>query len=289
MTNDRDNYNAEPLRRPLAPNVEELLDALQAVHHKIRRVRKLTAHLLEELKRETPNVALAYNLTSRLAQMNVGDFLPAKLVHLVNSLVDSVSREFDRFRVEYGPRLKDACERLGFELQGRYPKFQLNHTIPLFIFIDDISRKVQVHRKTIKGDISVEAVIDALRQELQRLTGEPFDAVLFLDKLFIAYKNVLTNKGLTPERAAYVNIHEVYQQLKTLMEQQGNGETTSALKYPLDQFASDISRLLRESRLETSEGWTVELAPGRGKGKVFLFDPRVSRFRYIALIAFRRR
>jgi hypothetical protein len=275
---DRSSQQAAPTG--LSPSTrekgEQALGALKGTAQQIKRAERLLRRVVT-----APNVTVAHDRVQELRRLKLDENLTGPVLGPISEIIEDVAADFRLYLAEYGSRLHDACSDLGWVVGGHYPEFWVNHT--LRVFIDDQRTRAQVQGKRLRGDISVEAVVTALQEEVQRLTGGTFDADAFLCRLSVAYEAALADRQPRLEPGQYVALGDVYQELRRVM-----AERPADTGYPEDRFAADLSRLLQSGRLRMPDGRTLELAPARGKGRVFLYDPQVGRARYLGLIRFQR-
>lgn len=135
--------------------------------------------------------------------------------------------------------------------------------------IDDQKYRATVgtrfNSRRLTGDISVDAVAEAVRVELQRLFDRPFDPEQFLGDLFRAYELALTSEGRPGRHGEPVSIFTVH---KFLVFSRQSDRTFHSVQpshfrpYLPDEFAVDLGRLL-EAGSTRLDGLSLHLHPVR--------------------------
>lgn len=153
-------------------------------------------------------------------------------------------------------------------LEGRLNEgYRIRHVIQ--VRIDDRKYRATVgtsfQSRQLTGDISVDAVAEAVRAELQRLFGRPFDPERFLNDLVRAYELALTAHGHAGRIGEPVPILTVHKFLAVYRQAQRAFHTTEHRHfrpYPPDEFAVDLGRLLESGRTRVDR-YCLRLHPVR--------------------------
>ena len=153
--------------------------------------------------------------------------------------------------LHYGTLLREALQRDGCTVEGRFPEYLVNKVIK--VEIDEQRRRARIrtrfHAITLQDDISVAAVADAVRKEVQRLFQRPFDAHEFLQVLWEAYLLALMHEKKAQRIGEYANIFTVHKFVVWLKQKDSvfvDAEGKKFVPYLPDEFAVDIGKLLAE-------------------------------------------
>ena len=166
----------------------------------------------------------------------------------------------------YSELLRSALS--GAEVEGRLSEgYRINYFVE--VRIDEQKRQARIgtrfHMKRLTGDISVEAVAEAVRAELKRLFERPFDPDAFLYDLFHAYQLALVMKGQSPHIGEVVPIFTVHKFVVFLSQKNRvfqSGDASAFQPYLPDEFAVDIGKLLESEKTEL-QGYRLHLHPIR--------------------------
>ncbi len=153
-------------------------------------------------------------------------------------------------------------------LEGRLSEgYRIRHVIQ--VRIDDQKYQATVgttfHSRQLTGDISVEAVAEAVRAELHRLFDRPLDPERFLSDLFRAYELALTAHGHAGRAGQPVSIFTVHKFLVVSRQVQRafhSADPRHFRPYPPDEFAVDLGRLL-EAGYTRVDRFSLHLHPVR--------------------------
>ncbi|MCX2727445.1 hypothetical protein OO015_08055 [Thermomicrobium sp. 4228-Ro] len=119
--------------------------------------------------------------------------------------------------------------------------------------------------RRLTGDISVYAVAEAIRSELERLFDRPFHAGRFAKELFEAYQLALVQSGTERSPGEPVPILAVHKFVVVLRQSPKAFQSVDSRHfrpYPPDEFAVDLGRLLATGQDEV-DGWRLRLHPIR--------------------------
>jgi hypothetical protein len=189
--------------------------------------------------------------------------------------------------------LREALQADGCTVEGRFPEYWVNKVIK--VDIDERRRRARIgtrfHATTLQDDISVAAVAEAVRKEVQRLFQRPFDAHGFLQTLWDAYLLALTHEKKTQRVGEHANIFTVHK-FAVLLKQKDDAFTDASGKkfapYLPDEFAVDIGKLLAEGVTQTQQGYQLHLVPVRNpKEALFIVNLKTGIGQNYGLVTFR--
>lgn len=213
------------------------------------------------------------------------------LLHSLNEIAD---KEIEKSLSHLFKNLKSEIEKLDLKLdwwfpevvEGSLPKITVNKMIE--IEIDRKNNKVKVNDQIIKG-FNINEICSAISKENKRLFSRKFNADRFLENLFDAYLTLTKKKNYNLGDA--IPILDVYHLLilSNQPKKFWNNPIKSNFKpYMTDEFSVDVSRLLKEKKVETKNGFKLELVSSRSpKDSIFLAMPNGDRV-YRGMIRFKR-
>lgn len=269
----------------------------QLVERAIERCRKLEAQVRKERKvwetlqkRLTNAERRPFAVLSLIEQLrNLQSPNVQELSELERVLKDKANEQINHYRDLLTQALKDD----GCTVEGRFPEYQVNKVIK--VQIDERRRQARIgtrfHTETVRDDISVVTVAEAVRKEVKRLFGRPFEAKEFLQTLWQAYLLALTSEGKSQRIGEYVRIWSVHK-FAVMLKQKDAAFTDPAGKkftpYLPDEFAVDIGKLLAEGVTQTPQGYRLHLTPVRNpKEALFIVNWATGVGQNYGLLSFR--
>lgn len=168
-----------------------------------------------------------------------------------------------------------ACGDAGLKLEGYFPNY---FVFPLAVRVDVENPSVLINRRRV-GMLRPSEVVNAIREERDRLERSPFNAAEFLGALFKVWDNM--NAQLSIVNNVRVRqpqpLKQVYRELVPFGRWRRD--------YPESFFAFDVQRLLLSNELRLN-GWQCELERGRGGANALRLIDHEGQERLIASVNF---
>jgi hypothetical protein len=247
---------------------EALLSELKVLSHTIEddmarrsKARRVMADILKALEQNDVDL-LARAVGSQSAQLAMT--YPETVAVLDKLQFDLHRRQDDRMR-DVASHLESYCRAEGINIKGSWPKFTLDHLLPVeFDRKANRSKVGAVSLQTLKWP----AVRDALVAERRRVWQRPFDATQFRDALLQAYRQV---ERIKPNPVGWVALEDVYQVLKKSEEQahpawRKNGRLAAYYK---DELGADLSLLWDAQACGRVNPPTIEFSAIRDSRRAF--------------------
>ena len=152
--------------------------------------------------------------------------------------------------------------------------------------VDFAARRTVINNKVLKS-IDPRRIVSEVLKVKRKLYDRPFDPQAFVDALYQTYTALLSREQYTPGQA--VQIQQFYldyvlsRQSKAFFQNMEKGKFRG---YSLDEFAVDLWRYFQAGTGGTSEGYMLQLRPGRNKA-LWLIDSDGER-RQITGLAFQK-
>lgn len=201
--------------------------------------------------------------------------LQSPYAQALQGLEEELRRQTEEQIFRYGNLLREALKSDGCTIEGRFPEYRVHKVIE--VAIDEKRSQARIGTlycaDTIRGDLSVATVAEAVRKQFKRLFERPFEAREFLETVWKGYRlGLLWERGsLVPgESVSIFTVHRfvVWLKQKEALFTQGKG----FVPYLPDEFAVDLGRLLAAATTTTQEGYRLNLSPARApKPKQTLF------------------
>lgn len=190
----------------------------------------------------------------------------------------------ERYRLLFVEDLVACAKEAGLPLEVDFPRLKSFSGIEGAV--DFGKRTTTINKKTLKS-IDPRRIVSALLQEKRVLYDRPFDPQHFIGALYQTYKKMVDGQGLPLGRSIAVqDFYAEYTmslQSKAFFQDMAKGKFRG---YSADQFAVDIWRYFQAGTGGTSEGYFLQLRPGRNNS-LWLIDSDGER-RQITGISFQR-
>lgn len=242
--------------------IEQVIKRCQEMEAKVRKERKVWEELKKRLVDANQRPFAVISLIEQLRK------LQSPNVQDIAELEKEVKEKADEQIKHYRDLLAQALKEDGCTVEGRFPEYQVNKIIRVQLDEQRYQAKIgtRFHTETVRDDISVVTVAEAVRKEVKRLFGRPFNAKEFLQTLWQAYLLALTSEGKPQRAGEHVRIWSVHK--FTVMLKQKDATFTDPMgkkfePYLPDEFAVDIGKLLAEGIEQTTQGYYLHLTPVR--------------------------
>ncbi|MDR3567413.1 MAG: hypothetical protein P4L43_05225 [Syntrophobacteraceae bacterium] len=175
----------------------------------------------------------------------------------------------ERYRIRFIEDLSARAEQVGLPLQIDFPR--LSSLRGIEGEVDFGKRVTTIDRKTLKS-IDPKRIVSALLREKRELYDRPFDAQAFVDSLQQTWSAILDKENSPP--GTPVPIQRFYfeyvmsLQSKAFFQDMAKGKFRG---YSVEQFAVDIWRYFESGTGGTSDGYLMQLRPGRNNS-LWLID-----------------
>jgi len=267
--------------------VEKAIKRCKDLEAQARKERKIWEALQKRLPEAEHRPFPLISLIDQLRKLN------SPFAQELEQLETMLHQKAEEQILHYGTLLREALQRDGCTVEGRFPEYLVNKVIKV-----DINERrwrarigTRFHATTLQDDISVAAVADAVRKEVQRLFQRPFDAHEFLQMLWEAYLLALMHEKKAQRIGEYVNIFTVHKFVVWLKQKDTafvDAEGKKFVPYLPDEFAVDIGKLLSEDMTRTQQGYRLRLVPVRNpKEALFIVNFRTGSGRNYGLLTFR--
>jgi hypothetical protein len=188
----------------------------------------------------------------------------------------------EQYRMDLIEDLTRQCEEAGLPIEMDFPRFTLLKGIDGEI--DFSSRTTKINKKVLKS-IDPRRILSAVLRLKKQLYDSPYDPLPFIDSLCRVYLEILENEDLpagrpVPMQTFYL-AYVIFLQPKTFFQ---NMDKAKFKGYSLDQFSVDLWRYFQSGTGGTSDGYELQLTPGRNKA-LWLLDPE-GELRQITAISF---
>lgn len=190
--------------------------------------------------------------------------------------------QVERYRIQFIEDLGILAREAELPIEIDFPRIEVLKGIEGEV--DFAQRKTVINKKTLKS-VDPKRIITALRRVKQQLYDRPYDPQVFIDRLYEIYAEIVKKEAR--EMGYPVAMQQLYLeyvlslQSRAFFQDMDKGRFRG---YSLDQFAVDMWRYFQAETGGTSEGYAVQLRPGRNKA-LWLIDSDGER-RQITTIAF---
>ena len=190
--------------------------------------------------------------------------------------------QVERYRIQFIEDLTTLANEAKLPIEIDFPRIGVLKGIEGEV--DFAQRKTVINKKALKS-VDPKRIITALRRVKQQLYDRPYDPQAFIDKLYDVYAEILEKEKR--EMGHPVAMQQLYLeyvlslQSRVFFQDMDKGKFRG---YSLDQFAVDIWRYFQAGTGGTSNGYAVQLRPGRNRA-LWLIDSDGER-RQITTIAF---
>lgn len=242
--------------------IERAIRQCREVEAKARKERKVWEELQKRLAEVDQRPFAIISLIEQLRKLQSPNL--QDIAELENEVKEKANEQINHYRDLLIYALKDD----GCTIEGYFPEYWVNKVIRVQIDERHLQARVgtHFHSETVRNDISVVTIAEAVRKEVKRLFGRPFNAKEFLQTLWQAYLLALTSEGKLQRAGEYVRIWSVHK-FMVMLKQKDAAFTDPVGKkfepYLPDEFAVDIGKLLAEGVVQTTQGYYLHLTPVR--------------------------
>ncbi|MDT8378864.1 MAG: hypothetical protein RQ739_08225 [Desulfotignum sp.] len=193
--------------------------------------------------------------------------------------------QVERYRMDLVEDLTRQCEEAGLPIEMDFPRFAVLKGIDGEI--DFSSRTTKINKKVLKS-IDPRRILTAVIRLKKQLYDSPYDPVQFIESLCRVYLELLEKEDLpagrpVPMQTFYL-AYVISLQPKTFFQNMDKGKFRG---YSQDQFSVDLWRYFQSDTGGTSDGYYLQLTPGRNKA-LWLLDPE-GELRQITAISFHKK
>ena len=175
----------------------------------------------------------------------------------------------ERYRIRFIEDLVARAQEVGLPLGVDFPR--LRSLVGIEGSVDFGKRTTTINKKVLKS-IDPRRIVSALLREKRELYVRPFDPQSFIDTLHQTYRKILDGEGFPPGRSipiqGFYAEYVMSLQSKAFFQDMAKGKFRG---YSADQFAVDIWRYFQAGTGGTSEGYSLQLRPGRNNS-LWLID-----------------
>jgi hypothetical protein len=187
-----------------------------------------------------------------------------------------------QYRMDLIEDLTRKCEEAGLEMEMDFPRFTVLKGITGEI--DFASRSTKINKKVLKS-IDPRRIMAMVVRLKKQLYDKPYDPQEFIDGLCTVYLELLEKEDLPAGRPVpmqqFYLAYVISLQSKTFFQNMDKGKFKG---YSLDQFSVDLWRYYQAGIGGTSQGYELQLTPGRNKA-LWLLDTQ-GELRQITAISF---
>jgi hypothetical protein len=221
-------------------------------------------------------------LRSKPAEEICRDEVLASCGPVFEALGTYAHEQVERYRMDLIEDLTRQCEEAGLSVEMDFPRFTVLKGIDGEI--DFSSRTTKINKKVLKS-IDPRRILTAVLRLKKQLYDSPYDPVQFIDSLCRVYLEILEKEDLqagrpVPMQTFYL-AYVISLQPKTFFQNMDKGKFRG---YSQDQFSVDLWRYFQSGTGGTSDGYDLQLTPGRNKA-LWLLDPE-GELRQITAISF---
>jgi hypothetical protein len=221
-------------------------------------------------------------LRSKPAEEICRDEVLASCGPVFEALGTYAHEQVERYRMDLIEDLTRQCEEAGLSIEMDFPRFTVLKGIDGEI--DFSSRTTKINKKVLKS-IDPRRILTAVLRLKKQLYDSPYDPVQFIDSLCRVYLEILEKEDLqagrpVPMQTFYL-AYVISLQPKTFFQNMDKGKFRG---YSQDQFSVDLWRYFQSGTGGTSDGYDLQLTPGRNKA-LWLLDPE-GELRQITAISF---
>jgi len=221
-------------------------------------------------------------LKSKLASDICEDETLKSCAPVFETLGAYADEKVEQYRMDLIEDLTRQCEEAGLEMEMDFPRFTVLKGITGEI--DFASRATKINKKVLKS-IDPRRIMAMVVRLKKQLYDTPYDPREFIDSLCRVYLKLLEKEDLSaghpvPMQQFYL-AYVIDMQSKTFFQDMDKGKFKG---YSLDQFSVDLWRYCQAGIGGTSQGYELQLTPGRNKA-LWLLDTQ-GELRQITAISF---
>ena len=187
-----------------------------------------------------------------------------------------------QYRMDLIEDLTQKCEEAGLEMEMDFPRFSVLKGISGEI--DFAGRSTKINKKVLKS-IDPRRIMAMVVRLKKQLYDKPYDPQEFIDGLCTVYLEILEKDDLPAGRPVpmqqFYLAYVISLQSKTFFQNMDKGKFKG---YSLDQFSVDLWRYYQAGIGGSSQGYELQLTPGRNKA-LWLLDTQ-GELRQITAISF---
>lgn len=181
-------------------------------------------------------------------------------------LREYADEQVERYRMEFIDDLINLAEEAELPLEIDFPRFTSLKGIEGAV---DFGKRCTTINKKVLKSIDPRRIITAVQRVKRQLYDRPYDPQTFIDNLYQTYSGFDQAEGGRP-----VPIQQFYLNYMLTLQSKPFFQSMEKAKfreYSLDQFAVDIWRYLQSDIESTSDGYVLQLRPGRSNS-LWLID-----------------
>lgn len=179
----------------------------------------------------------------------------------LNQLRTYADKQVEHYRLEFIEDLTARAKEVDLPLTIDFPRFVVLKGIAGEF--DFPGRKTLINKKTLKS-VDPRRIITALRRIKTQLYDRPFDPQVFIDGLYKVYADILKKEDRSPGDAVpmqqFYLAYVISLQSRTFFQDMDKGKFRG---YSLEQFAVDLWCYFQAGTGGTSDGYALQLRPGR--------------------------
>ena len=221
-------------------------------------------------------------LKSKLAKDVCEDEALASCTPVFETLGAYADEKVAQYRMDLIQDLTQKCQEAGLELEMDFPRFTVLKGITGEI--DFAGRATRINKKVLKS-IDPRRIMTMVVRLKKQLYDKPYDPQAFIDGLCKVYLELIEKEDLPAGRPVpmqqFYLAYVVSLQSKTFFQNMDKGKFKG---YSLDQFSVDLWRYYEAGTGGTSDGYELQLTPGRNKA-LWLLDTQ-GELRQITAISF---
>ena len=208
-------------------------------------------------------------LKSKIAEDIKVDEILETCTPIFESLGNYANEKVEEYRIELIEDLTLFCQEADLEIEVDFPRFTVLKGINGEI--DFSTRCTTINKKVLKS-IDPRRILTAISRIKHQLYDRPYDPQNFIDSLCRVYLELIKKENLIPGNP--ISMQKFYLeyvmsfQTKIFFQNMDKGKFKG---YSLDQFSVDIWRYFQAGIGGTSQGYELQLTPGRNKS-LWLMD-----------------
>lgn len=195
-------------------------------------------------------------------------------------LKNYANEKVDKYRIQVIEDLEKFCREAQLEIDIDFPRFESLKGIKGEI--DFNGRKTTINKKVLKS-IDPRRIVTRIGQLKRQLYDKPYDPQKFIDSLYQVYADLL--KGEKFSAGHIIPIQKFYLEYVISLQPKTfftNMDKAKFKGYSLEQFSVDLWRYFDARIGGTSEGYSLQLDPGRSFG-LWLIDSQGEDRRYTGI------
>lgn len=219
-------------------------------------------------------------LKSKMAQEIKIDETLKNCAPIFDTLGAYANEKVEQYRIDLVADLTRLCGEAELEIEIDFPKFTVLKGIDGEI--DFSARCTRINKKVLKS-IDPRRILTAVSKVKHQLYDRPYDPQSFIDSLCQVYLELIETQTVNtsvPIQKFYL-AYVISLQSKPFFQNMDKGKFKG---YSLDQFSVDIWRYFQAGIGGSSQGYELQLTPGRNKS-LWLLDSQ-GELRQITAIAF---